>query len=154
MIFFKKIALLAILSLSACSIPESTSSTTTTDPNAENCSTMVDIWNDYLFTTNWIVDVWNENVDGVQDSGSVLRQLGEIQDKFLNLDVQLDSLETKLAPNSQLSEPILRMREITDDPTTFISQYLDPDIDNVRNGFRSRRETTLSLIKNVCWFIL
>ncbi|CAB4633015.1 MAG: hypothetical protein F2612_02340 [Actinobacteria bacterium] len=150
MIFVKKITLLALLSLSACSIPESTSTTTTTDPNVENCSTMVGIWNDYLFTTNWIVDVWNENVNGVRDSTSLLLELGEIQDKFLNLDIQLDSLESKLAPNSQLAEPILRMKEITEDPTTFISQYLNPEIKNIRNGFRSHRETTLALVEDVC----
>ena len=111
---------------------------------------MVGIWNDYLFTTNWIVDVWNENVNGVRDSTSLLLELGEIQDKFLNLDIQLDSLESKLAPNSQLAEPILRMKEITEDPTTFISQYLNPEIKNIRNGFRSHRETTLALVEDVC----
>ena len=150
MVIVKRIALLALLSLSACSIPESTSSTTTTDPYVENCSTMVDIWNDYLFTTNWIIDVWNENVNGVQDQVSLLRELAEIQDKFLNLDIKLDSLEAELAPNSQLSEPILRMKEITDDPTTFISQFLNPEIKNLRDGFRSHRETTLALVKGTC----
>ena len=150
MVIVKRIALLALLSLSACSIPESTSSTTTTDPYVENCSTMVDIWNDYLFTTNWIIDVWNENVNGVQDQVSLLRELAEIQDKFLNLDIKLDSLEAELAPNSQLSEPILRMKEITGDPTTFISQFLNPEIKNLRDGFRSHRETTLALVKGTC----
>ena len=150
MIIVKRIALLALLSLSACSIPESTSSTTTTDPYVESCSTMVEIWNDYLFTTNWIVDVWSENVNGVQDQASLLRQLAEIHDKFLNLDIKLESLEAELAPDSQLSEPILRMKEITGNPTTFISQFLNPEIKNLRDGFRSHRETTLALIKGTC----
>jgi len=150
MISVKGIAVFALLSLSACSIPESTSSTTTTDPNGESCSTMIDIWNDYLFTTNWIIDVWNENVNGVQDQVSLLRELAEIQDKFLNLDIKLDSLEAELAPNSQLSEPILRMKEITDDPTTFISQYINPDVKNIRGGFSAHRETTLALVKGTC----
>jgi hypothetical protein len=150
MISVKRIALFALLSLSACSIPESTSSTTTTDLYGESCSTMIDIWNDYLFTTNWIIDVWNENVNGVQDQVSLIRELAEIQDKFLNLDIKLDSLEAELAPNSQLSEPILRMKEITDDPTTFISQFLNPEIKNLRDGFRSHRETTLALVEGTC----
>jgi len=111
---------------------------------------MIDIWNDYLFTTNWIIDVWNENVNGVQDQVSLIRELAEIQDKFLNLDIKLDSLEAELAPNSQLSEPILRMKEITDDPTTFISQFLNPEIKNLRDGFRSHRETTLALVEGTC----
>jgi len=150
MISIKRIALLALLSLSSCSIPESTSSTTTTDPYVENCSTMVEIWNDYLSATNRIVDVWNENVDGVQDSVSLFAELESIQDRFLNLDIELDSLEAELSPNSQLSEPILRMKEITDDPTTLISQYINPDVKNIRGGFSAHRETTLALIKGVC----
>jgi hypothetical protein len=137
--------LMLSVSILGCSIPDSAATSTTTDPNEQNCSSIIEIWNEYLFTINWYVDLWNENINGVSDSSSVMLEMGSISDKLSALDDELQSLSKKVSSSGLLQRAISNMRRTTSDPGKFISEF-----EEIFPQVKQDRQETLSIIESTC----
>ncbi len=141
--------LFAVLALSttvsACTIPEATTETTVVNWHAQNCAKVVNVWNEFLFSINWFVTLWNENVNGVQDQTAVMMEMAQISDKLSGLDKELASVSDSATRSEILIDPIRKMRKVTSNPSQFFA-----DFEDMFPTIKAEREEIIAVLQTSC----